>query len=166
MRIRIVSASVGIPVVLLAIMFGFPGVAILAIAAGLVAGQELNRMMLPATGGKSGLGNIRIISLVAGPTALSTLAVWMVSTGRISGDQFPIVLAVIFALALLLRGLATLGRSKADRSSGEWVFWVFAAYVGITLAYGSHGDQTCSGYGRRSDRSNNGCHKNQYDLCH
>ena len=135
MRIRIVSASVGIPVVLVAIWLGLPGVAVLAVAAGLIAGLELDRMMRAAAQGKSWPGNIRIISLVAGPPALSSVAAWMVSTGRISGDQFPIVLAVIFALVLLLRGLATIGRLRPDRSGADWVYWVFAAYVGIALAH-------------------------------
>ena len=39
------SASVGIPLVLLAIWVGFPGVVILATVAGLMAGVEFHLMM-------------------------------------------------------------------------------------------------------------------------
>jgi len=131
-RIRIVSAIVGIPVVLLAIWLGLPGIAVLSILAGVIGGAELDRMMRP-DGARS--GGVRIGSLVAGPTILAVIATWMVSDGRLSGDQLPITLAIIFALAVLLRGTATLGRASSNRKASDWAFWVFAAYVGIAIAH-------------------------------
>jgi phosphatidate cytidylyltransferase len=130
LRIRIISASIGIPLVLLAIWLGLPGVAVLTILAGGIGGVELDRMMRP-TGSR--LGSIRIVSLVMGPSVLAVIGLWAVSEGKITGDHLPITLAIIFTLALLLRGTASLGR--ADRNASEWVFWVFAAYVGLALAH-------------------------------
>ena len=115
--------------VLLAIWSGLPGNAVLAVIAGLIAGYELDRMMRPE-GAK--FGGVRMISLVAGPVILSALGTWLVSEQRLSGDHFPIALAVIFGLTLLLRGTATLGRSG---DAASWVYWVFAFYVGIALAH-------------------------------
>ncbi len=132
MRTRIISATVGIPVVLLTIWLELPGIAVLAIAAGIVGGFELDRMMRP---NGSRAGAIRMVSLVMGPATLAAIAAWMVSDGRIEGELLPVTLAVIFALALLLRGTATLGRSPSDRKASDWVYWVFAAYVGLTLAH-------------------------------
>jgi phosphatidate cytidylyltransferase len=132
LRTRIISAAVGIPIVLLAIWLELPGIAVLAIAAGIIGGFELDRMMRP---GGSRAGAIRMVSLVMGPATLAAIAVWMLSDGQIDGDLLPITIAVIFALALLLRGTATLGRSSSDRKASDWAFWVFAAYVGLTLAH-------------------------------
>ncbi|MDG0866292.1 CDP-archaeol synthase [SAR202 cluster bacterium JH702] len=132
MRIRIISATVGIPIVLLAIWLELPGIATLTVLAGLVGGFELDRMMRPGT---SRTGSSRIVSLVMGPALLASIAAWMVSDGRLSGDQMPIFLAIVFALAVLVRGTATLGRSSSDRNPNEWVYWVFAAYVGLALAH-------------------------------
>ena len=135
MRIRIISASVGIPVVLLAIWAGLPGIAVLAIAAGVIGGFELDRMMRPANSETTRTGSVRIVSLVAGPATLAAVGAWMVSDGRVSGDLMPITLAIIFTLALLLRGTATLGRTASNRNASDWVYWVFAAYVGLALAH-------------------------------
>lgn len=132
MRIRIISASVGIPVVLLAIWLGLPGIAALAVAAGFIGGFELDRMMRP---GASRAGSVRVVSIVMGPALLAAVSAWMLSDGRISGDHLPITLTIIFTLALLLRGTATLGRSSSERKASEWVYWVFAAYVGLALAH-------------------------------
>ena len=132
MRIRVISAAVGIPVVLLAIWLELPGVAALTIIAGLIGGFELDRMMRP---GASRTGSSRIVSLVMGPALLASIAAWMVDDGRLSGDQMPIFLAIVFALAVFVRGTATLGRSSSGRNPNEWVYWVFAAYVGIALAH-------------------------------
>lgn len=132
MRIRIISAIVGIPVVLLAIWLGLPGIAILSIIAGAIGGHELDKMMRPSG---TTYGSVRIVSLVMGPAILAAVAVWMVSEGRISGDHVPITIAIIFALAMLLRGTATLGRSSSNRKASDWAYWVFAAYVGLSLAH-------------------------------
>jgi phosphatidate cytidylyltransferase len=132
LRIRIISASVGIPVVLLAIWLGLPGIAALSVIAGLIGGFELDRMMRP-DGSRS--GSIRMVSLVMGPALLAAIATWMVSDGQVSGELLPITLAIIFALTLLLRGTATLGRSSSKSKTSDWAFWVFAAYVGLTLAH-------------------------------
>ncbi|MEE8045917.1 MAG: CDP-archaeol synthase [Dehalococcoidia bacterium] len=133
MRIRIISAGVAIPVVMLAIWLGLPGIAVLSIVAGLIGGFELDRMMRPEG---SRMASVRLVSLVAGPVILATVGAWMVSNGRIDGDQLPITLAIIFTLALLLRGTATLSRSSSSgRKASDWVFWVFAAYVGLALAH-------------------------------
>lgn len=151
MQTRIISAGVGIPVVLIGIWSGLPGIAILAVVAGLFAGIELDQLMRPVPGidpaanngidqyRRSRVGSIRIISLVMGPALMAVAGAWLLSEGRITGDQLPITLAIVFALALLLRGTATLGRSgkkaDSDRKIGHWVYWVFAAYVGIVLAH-------------------------------
>jgi phosphatidate cytidylyltransferase len=119
-------------VVLLAIWLGLPGIAILAIAAGVIGGAELDRMMRPE--GKRS-GSIRIVSLIMAPAALAAVGTWLVSNGRINGEQLPITLAIIFTLALLVRGTATLGRSSSERNASDWVYWVFAAYVGLALAH-------------------------------
>ncbi len=132
MRTRLVSAGVGIPVVLLAIWLGLPGIAVLAVAAGVIGGIELDRMMRPDG---SRTGGTRLVSLVVGPVVLAAVAMWMVTDNRITGDQLPITLTIIFTLALLLRGTATLGRSSSKRKASDWVFWVFAAYVGLALAH-------------------------------
>ncbi|NQW19221.1 MAG: CDP-archaeol synthase [Chloroflexi bacterium] len=132
MRIRIISASVGIPVVLLAAWIGLPGIALLAIVAGAIGGIELDRMIRPS-GSRS--ESVRIVSLVMGPTVLAVVGAWMVSQGRITGDHLPITLATIFTLVLLLRGTATLGRTSSKRKASDWAYWVFAAYVGLALAH-------------------------------
>jgi phosphatidate cytidylyltransferase len=125
--------------VLAATWAGLPGIAALAIAAGLVAGVELDRMMRPPAEHPNRWGGIRIVSLVMGPTVMAAFGAWMVSEGRITGDHLPITMAVIFALALLVRGTAALGlpggRSGSGRGAGDWVYWVFAAYVGLALAH-------------------------------
>ncbi len=117
---------------LFAIWLGLPGIAILAIAGGAIGGSELDRMMRP-TGSRS--GGARIISLAMGPAVLVYISTWMLSDGRISGDIFPITLGIIFSLALLLRGTATLGRSSSKRKASDWHYWLFAAYVGLALAH-------------------------------
>lgn len=132
MRIRIISAAVGIPVVLLAIWLGLPGIAVLSVVAGIVGGFELDRMIRPEG---SRMASVRLISLVAGPAILASMGAWKVSDGSLSGDFLPITLVIIFTLALLLRGTVTLGRSSSKRKVSDWVFWVFAAYVGLTLAH-------------------------------
>jgi phosphatidate cytidylyltransferase len=132
LRIRIASASVGIPVVLFAIWLGLPGIAILTIIAGAIGGYELDRMMRPE-GSRS--GSVRMISLVMGPAVLATAATLMLSEGRFSGDLLPITIAIIFSLTLLLRGTATLGRSSSSRKASDWPYWLFAAYVGLALAH-------------------------------
>lgn len=147
LRIRIISAGIGIPVVLLAVWLGLPGIAVLSISAGIIGGIELDRMMRPAAEHRDRWAGTRIISLVMGPVAMAAFGAWMVSQGRISGDHLPITLAIILTLALLVRGTAMLGRSggqSGERSGGQsspgrkasdWVYWVFAAYVGLTLAH-------------------------------
>lgn len=130
MRIRIISASVGIPLVLLAIWLGFPGVVALAAVAGLIAGFEIHLMMRPAT---HYLGSVRTVSMTMGPTVLGAISLWMAANDQIAGEQLPVILIIIFTLALLLRGIASLRRTSSR--SRDWVFWVFAAYVGLTLAH-------------------------------
>ena len=132
LRIRIISAGIGIPVVLLAIWLGLPGIAVLATLAAIVGGFELDRMMRPES---ARIGSTRIVSLVSGPVILAAIGAFMVSEGRLSGDYLPITLAIIFTLALLLRGTTPLGRSSSNRKASDWVYWVFAAYVGLTLAH-------------------------------
>jgi len=132
LRIRIISAGIGIPVVLLAIWLGLPGIAALAILAAIIGGFELDKMMRPED---TTIGSTRIVSLVSGPVILAAISAYMVSEGRLTGDYFPIALATIFALVLLLRGTTRLGRPSSDRKAGDWVYWVFAAYVGFTLAH-------------------------------
>lgn len=124
------SASVGIPLVLISIWVGFPGVVALATVAGLIAGVEIHLMMSP---GSHYSGSVRTVSIVMGPTVLAAMSSWMARNDRISGEQLPVTLVVIFTLALLLRGVATLRRASSRAS--DWVFWVFAAYVGLTLAH-------------------------------
>jgi CDP-diglyceride synthetase len=124
------SASVGIPLVLISIWVGFPGVVVLATVAGLIAGVEIHLMMSP---GSHYSGSVRTVSIVMGPTVLAAMSSWMARNDRISGEQLPVTLVVIFTLALLLRGVATLRRASSRAS--DWVFWVFAAYVGLTLAH-------------------------------
>ena len=130
MRIRIMSASVGIPLVLLSKWAGFPGVVALATVAGLIAGVEIHLMMSPGSHYSS---SVRTVSIVMGPTVLAAMSSWMARNDRISGEQLPVTLVFIFTLALLLRGIASLRRTSSR--SSDWVFWVFAAYVGLTLAH-------------------------------
>jgi len=132
LRIRIASASVGIPVVLFAIWLGLPGIAVLTIIAGAIGGFEIDRMMRPDD---TRSGSVRMISLVMGPAVIATAATWMLSEGRISSELLPITIAIMFALALLLRGTATPGRSSTNRKASNWLYWLFAAYVGIALAH-------------------------------
>ena len=132
MRIRIISAGVGIPAVLLAIWLGLPGIAVLAVLAAVVGGFELDRMMRPED---ARIGSTRIVSLVSGQVILAAISTYMVSEGRLSGDFLPITMATIFGLAMLLRGTAPLARSSSERKASDWVYWVFAAYVGLTLAH-------------------------------
>ena len=143
MRIRIISASVGIPIVLVAVWLRLPGVAVLSIAAGIIGGIELDRMMRPAVEHTKRWAGPRVILLMAGPAAIAAFGTWMLSQGRISGDQLPVIMAIVFTLALLVRATAMLGRygsrpderSTPGRGAGDWVYWVFAAYVGLALAH-------------------------------
>ena len=130
MRIRIISASVGIPLVLLAIWLGFPGIVALSTVAGLIAGFEIHLLMRPST---HYLGSVRIVSITMGPAVLAAISSWMAVNDRITGEQLPVILAIIFTLALLLRGIGSLRRTSSR--SSDWIFWVFAAYVGLTLAH-------------------------------
>ena len=132
MRIRIISASVGIPIVLLAIWLGLPGIAILTLVTGAIGGYELDRMMR-SIGSTS--GSVRMVSLVMIPALLAVSASWMVAEGKISGDHMPLTIAIIFALAMLIRVTATLGISSSNRKDNDWAYWVFAAYVGVSLAH-------------------------------
>ena len=136
MRIRIISASVGIPVVLIAIWSGLPGIAILSIVAGFISGKEIHQMMWPESVSKLPWNGVRVISLVMGPSIMACFGILLLTEGRIVGDHLPVTLAVVFALALLLRGTATLGKSGSNRGTGHQPFWVFSAYVGIALAHG------------------------------
>lgn len=129
MLTRIISAAFGISIVLIAIWIGFPGVAVLAVLAGLIGGYELNRLARPSARISDGT---RMISLVAGPVVLASVGVWLATDGRINGGLMPILVAIIFALTVLLRGLATLGKSSDVES---WAYWVFAAYTGVALAH-------------------------------
>ena len=101
--------------------------------------MEVDRMMRPAVEGRARWAGTRIILLVMGPVAIAAFGAWMLSQGRISGDQLPITLAIVLTLALLVRGTATLGRSGGrstpGRRAGDWVYWVFAAYAGLALAH-------------------------------
>jgi len=126
---RIISAAFGISIVLIAIWIGFPGVAVLAVLAGLIGGYELNRLARPSARISDGT---RMISLVAGPVVLASVGVWLATDGRINGGLMPILVAIIFALTVLLRGLATLRKSSDVES---WAYWVFAAYTGVALAH-------------------------------
>ena len=139
LRIRIISAVVGIPVVLLAIWLGLPGIAVLCVSAGIIGGVELDRMMRPAVEGSDRWAGTRIILLVTVPAVIAVIGSWMLSRNLIVGDQLPITLAIVLTLALLLRGTATLGRQRGQSTPGrrtsDWVYWVFAAYVGLTLAH-------------------------------
>lgn len=130
MRVRVISASVGIPAVLLAIWLGLPGVGVLAVGAGAIGGTELYRMMRPDA---TLAGSVRVVSLVMGPALVAILASYLLDDG-ISGDLRPIMMAIIFTLALLLRGMATLGRSRSNPTK-NWVYWIFAAYAGLALAH-------------------------------
>jgi len=132
LRIRIISASVGIPIVLLAIWLGLPGIAILTLVAGAIGSHELDRMMR-SIGSTS--GSVRVVSLVMIPALLAVSASWMVAEGKISGDHMPLTIAIIFALAMLIRVIATLGVSSSNRKANDWAYWVFAAYVGVALAH-------------------------------
>ncbi|MQG88515.1 MAG: CDP-archaeol synthase [SAR202 cluster bacterium] len=129
MLTRIISAAFGISIVLIAIWIGFPGVAVLAVLAGFIGGYELNRLARPSARISDGT---RMISLVAGPVVLASVGVWLATDGRINGGLMPILVAIIFALTVLLRGLATLGKSSDVES---WAYWVFAAYTGVALAH-------------------------------
>ena len=139
MRIRIITAIVGIPVVLLAIWLGLPGIAVLSISAGIIGGIELDRMMRPAAEHPDRWAGTRIISLAFGPPAIAVFGAWMLSQGRITGEHLPVLLAVVLTLALLVRGTAMLGRSGTGSTPGrrasDWVYWVFAAYMGLSLAH-------------------------------
>ena len=143
LRIRIISASVGIPIVLAAIWLRLPGVAVLSIAAGIIGGIELDRMMRPAVEHTNRWAGTRVILLMAGPVTIAAFGTWMLSQGRISGDQLPITMAIIFAFALLVRATAMSGRfgsrsgerSTPGRAAGDWAYWVFAAYAGLALAH-------------------------------
>ncbi len=129
MLTRIISAAFGISIVLIAIWIGFPGVAVLAVLAGFIGGYELNRLARPSARISDGT---RMISLVAGPVVLASVGVWLATDGRINGGLMPILVAIIFALTVLLRGLATLRKSSDVES---WAYWVFAAYTGVALAH-------------------------------
>ncbi|MBU96554.1 MAG: hypothetical protein CL901_00530 [Dehalococcoidia bacterium] len=139
LRTRIITAIIGIPVVLLAILLGLSGIAVLSISAGIIGGIELDRMMRPTIDRPNRWAGTRIISLAFGPIAIAVFGAWMLSEGRITGEHLPILLAVVLTLALLVRGTAMLGRSGGSsipgRRAGDWVYWVFAAYVGLSLAH-------------------------------
>jgi len=130
LRIRIISASVGIPLVLLAISIGFPGVVVLATFAGVIAGIEIHLMMSSESHFS---GSVRIVSIVMGPTLLAAMSSWIARSDRISSEQLPVTFVIIFTLGLLLRGVSTLRRKSAQTS--DLVFWIFAAYVGLALAH-------------------------------
>ena len=66
-------------------------------------------------------------------SVLAAISSWMAANDQITGEQLPVFLVIIFTLALLLRGIGSLRRTSLR--SSDWVFWVFAAYVGLTLAH-------------------------------
>ena len=125
MRRRLLAAAVGVPVVLLAIFGGVPGVAGIALAAAIIAGYEIS-----ALGRQS--GPLRLVTITVPPLlvaatdliALSSPVGDAVQTGVIAGSAVLAGLAVLIAATTLLR-LSTLAR----------VGMAAAVYFGVLLAH-------------------------------
>ena len=146
LRRRLLTAAVGIPVVLLTIIFGgVTGVSALALAAALMAGYELSRM--------AKLRGPRRIALMAVPVLLTAVGAVIAASGSWVGDGRPIdptgyeswlwwamrlsdwsLLAGIIALALsaLLLAAATVAR---DSSRGPRLMACAAIWFGLLLAH-------------------------------
>ncbi len=125
LRRRLLAAAVGVPVVLLAVFGGVPGVVGIAMAAAIVAGYELS-----ALGRLSGISRVAMIAvpplLVAATAvfALSSPAGDPVQTGVIAASSILAGLAVLIATTTFLR-LSPLAR----------VGMAAAVYFGVLLAH-------------------------------
>ena len=125
MRRRLLAAAVGIPVVLLAVFGGVPGVAGIALAAAVIAGYELTNLSRRS-------GVYRVFSaaipllLVAATSvfALSSPAGDPVQTGVIAASAILASLAVLFGLIAIPRG-----------SSLSRIGLLAAVYFGVLLAH-------------------------------
>ncbi len=122
LRTRLISAAVGIPIVLLAILAGVPGISTLAIAAALVAGYELAQMAALRPG-----ANLRYITVV---TALAA--------GGVAAATGPAEVAVPFLAfggALGLAGLFSVATSRHPYRTRFLLVGAAALYFGAALAH-------------------------------
>lgn len=122
LKTRLISAAVGIPVVLLAILAGVPGISALIISAALAAGYELAQMLRERPGAK-----IRYITIVTALAAGGTAA----ATGP------PEIFVPFFAFggALGLSGIFTTATSRSPYRTKALVVGIAALYFGATLAH-------------------------------
>ena len=132
MRVRIITAAVGIPLVLAAIWSGVVGIGLLASVAGVIAGYELHRMMRPEG---SYLESIRSVVLVGGPAIVAFASVLVMDNELREFEVLPILLAVALALANLLRFTVGLQTGGPTDTGSILRFAVFGAYAGILIAH-------------------------------
>ena len=132
MRVRIITAAVGIPLVLAAIWSGVIGIGLLASVAGVIAGYELHRMMKPEG---SYLESLRSVVLVGGPAIVAFVTVLVMENDSREFEVLPILLAVALALANLLRFMVGLQTGGPSDTGSILRFAVFGAYAGILIAH-------------------------------
>lgn len=122
LKTRLISAAVGIPIVLLAILAGVPGISAITIAASLAAGYELSQMMRehPRT-------NIRYIVVV---TALASSG-----TAAATGTSEIAVALFAFGAAAGLAGIFTTATTRWPGRTKALFVGVAALYFGIALAH-------------------------------
>ncbi len=136
LRLRLLTAAVGVPVLLLVILFGgTTGVSVLALAAALVAGYEL--------AGMAGVKGIRRAALTATPLLFTAAGVVIALDAPGSADAgvwrtltsyqpgWPVAAAVaLAATALILTGASASRLSPASRTAAYAAVW-----FGLLLAH-------------------------------
>lgn len=125
MRTRLISAAVGIPLVVVALWGGVWGVGILGIVAGLIAGRELG-IMSAGPGGELSPAGRKAVRRLSNVTTWPVLAVSIAIV--IDLDLWSPFLIAIGLLTVAFAGWVSFGRGR--------MFGVAALYFGLALAHG------------------------------
>ena len=125
MRTRLISAAVGIPIVVLALLGGAWGVGILGVLAGVVAGRELGLMSAGAAGAMSTAARKairRFSNVTTWPVLAITIAILL------DMDLWSPFLIVIGLLTAAFAAWAVIGNGAR--------FGIAVLYFGVALAHG------------------------------
>jgi phosphatidate cytidylyltransferase len=123
LKVRIISAAVGLPIVIGAILIGTSAVGILIILASIIAGIEIAQMSTPR------VGNINMFTAVM-PFGLGIAGILI---GLESGDWW--LLAMVFGAAGITA--LTFEAMRISRSRTSLVAIFVAGYFGALLAHGA-----------------------------
>ncbi len=121
-KLRLASAAVGIPIILLAVYLGESGVGALVILAALVGGYEIARMSTPP------VGSINVFLVVMPPA--------VAGTGIVAGSASEDWWVVAAVLAAGVGPAMAFEAARVARSAVSISSVMIAAYLGLLLAHG------------------------------